>query len=194
MRVLGTSTTTVVNSKSDIKAGIVTTKHINQRALGASVINKEKQYKDIHGNEEPYIKGIDKVLIKNSVCQETHLKICSINVGGLMSKLLLPDFQDFVSEFDIICVCETKLDTIDKPHLDGFKLFNENRSCCKRKSGGVGIFVKEHLLKYVKNIPSITSENSYWLSLDVGNEIIVICSVYVPPNVYFTQKVENRAE
>ena len=42
------------------------------------------------------------------------LKIVTINVGGLKSKVKYPEFQEFVSDYDIICVTETHLDIVQE--------------------------------------------------------------------------------
>lgn len=74
--------------------------------------------------------------------------MCSLNVGGLMSKLTYPDFQEFVENFDLVGLSETKLDKIDRPDVNGYMLLNENRTSCKRKSGGVGVLIKNSLVPY----------------------------------------------
>jgi len=43
------------------------------------------------------------------------LHIAFINVCGLCSKLINPDFIDFINQYNIVCFAETKLDAFDKP-------------------------------------------------------------------------------
>ena len=70
------------------------------------------------------------------------LKIASLNVCGLQSKLMFPEFTEFIEEYDLICLSETKLDDVDQCDVPGYTFFNKNRDRCKRKSGGIGVFVK----------------------------------------------------
>ena len=50
------------------------------------------------------------------------LKILSLNVCGLVSKLHNPDFVEFLSLYDIICLTETKIDKIDDVVFEGYEL------------------------------------------------------------------------
>ena len=42
-------------------------------------------------------------------------KVVFINVCGLLSKL---NFPDFIAEYDLICICESKLDDADVHNVD----------------------------------------------------------------------------
>ena len=75
-------------------------------------------------------------------------KVVFINVWELLSKLNFPDFIDFIAEYDLICICESKLDDADVHNvdLDGYHFIPYNRKKYLRKSGGIGIFVKNELI------------------------------------------------
>ena len=45
------------------------------------------------------------------------LKISSINVCGLCSKMKSPDFSEFVNNYDIVFLTETKLDDLDECNI-----------------------------------------------------------------------------
>ena len=77
------------------------------------------------------------------------VKFYFLNVCGLVSKLLIPDFIDFVRDFDIFCIVETKLDKFDDINVEGYTFRSINRENCKRGSGGVGVFIKNSLIKNV---------------------------------------------
>ena len=64
---------------------------------------------------------------KSHVAQES-LSFLALNVCGLKTKLLCPDFLDFVSQFDVIIFTETKLDDTDKVEIPGYTVFYKNRS------------------------------------------------------------------
>ena len=66
------------------------------------------------------------------------LKIVSLNVCGLMSKMKYPEFCEMQVSNDIICLTETKMDDLDSFDVDGFTCFMKNRSIYKRKWGGGG--------------------------------------------------------
>ena len=51
---------------------------------------------------------------------------------GLRRKILYPKFTELVSQFDIFCVSETKLDDYDIISIDGYDFFSQ---CRKQKSG-----------------------------------------------------------
>lgn len=68
----------------------------------------------------------------------------------MTSKLIIPEFQSFISKYDIISLSETKLDQSDSVNIDGFKFIFANREIAKRKSGGVSVFIKNDLWSYIK--------------------------------------------
>ena len=85
-----------------------------------------------------------------SVSFDKRLKICTINVCGLKSKLLYPEFEDFLDKYDIICVTESKLDKFDSIKLDNYSIMTNNRSIFKSKSGGIALLFRNDLCSYVK--------------------------------------------
>lgn len=118
------------------------------------------------------------------------LKILTLNVCGLNSKLKCPEFISFLNQYDIIGLQETKTDDTDT-HIEipGYKIFFHNRSCLSRyRSGGIALIVKEHLFPYVKLDQSRKSK--LILLFTISKEIFygnncpndVICGiVYIPP-------------
>lgn len=114
------------------------------------------------------------------------LKFGSLNVCGLKRKVLYPEFSKLVNDYDIFCVCETKLDRYDSIDVPGYVFFSQ---CRKqkfiRKSGGIGIFVKQTLSPY---ITLITSDSDYilWVSINKcafkTDEDIHLGAVYIPPS------------
>ena len=83
------------------------------------------------------------------------LRILSINVGGLRSKVESPDFENFIITYDIVCIIETHFDIFDSISINGFKLLPTMvRRNAKSRSGGIAILVRESIfdsIKVVKN-------------------------------------------
>ena len=152
-------------------------------------INKENENIVFNGNNEKENK-------ENGCVQNNHtiedviydkLRILSLNVCGLVSKLKNPDFVEFITAYDIICLTETKLDQYDEVDiLEGFTLLSTvNREFCKAKSGGICIFVRENLCKYVsvKNQFTGSSHCTLWFEIDdrlLFNETL-FGVIYIPP-------------
>ena len=77
---------------------------------------------------------------------ENTLNILTLNVCGLKNKLYIPEFQTFVSNFDLIGFQETHCDDYDTLDLDGYNFLIKNRKHhMKRKSGGVALAYKNVL-------------------------------------------------
>ena len=106
------------------------------------------------------------------------LKMSYVNVGGLLTKLNYPDFVNTVKQFDVFHFSETKLDCFDNPYIDGYSFFCRNRKKCMRKSGGVGIFVKNNLVDKL-SIFDISNENCLWYKFNNLNKLFAV--VYIPP-------------
>ena len=81
----------------------------------------------------------------------TKLNILSLNVCGLRSKLIIPEFSLFISKYDILCFVESKTDETDsKPDLiPGYTSYFNNRKSF-RPSGGIVVSVKNNLVNTVK--------------------------------------------
>ena len=62
-----------------------------------------------------------------------------------MTRLRSPDFDLFISEYDLIFLTETKLDDLDIIDIDGFDCHTMNRTTFKSKSGGLALLVMHSL-------------------------------------------------
>ena len=83
------------------------------------------------------------------------LQFASLNVCGLKRRVLFPEFSDLVSKYDLFCVCETKLDKYDVIDMPGYVFHSQCRKQKYiRKSGGIGIFIKQTLSPHVSIIES----------------------------------------
>ena len=105
--------------------------------------------------------GTRDVPSKAGVSATSCLKIVSLNVCGLMSKMKYPEFREMLVSNDIICLTETKMDDPDSFDFDGFTCFMKNRSIYKRKSGwgwgggGVALLVRNRILNMVKIVEHV---------------------------------------
>ena len=91
--------------------------------------------------------------MKLNTPETCELKISHIDVCGLKSKLLSPEFETFLCSYDIIGISETKLCEEDIISFPGYNFFSKNRQTCTKKSGGLGYFVKNEILHHVEVIP-----------------------------------------
>jgi len=141
-------------------------------------------------------KSTNNVYIENDHLYNTSnapLKITSLNVCGLVKKLHYPDFIEFVNAYDIICLSETKLDECDilNVHVIGYKFFAKNRKS-RRKSGGVGIFVKNTLMQsklFTLSECNLSNMMVFHLHEKLCGFSIVGCAIYVEPeNSPYSQK------
>jgi len=64
--------------------------------------------------------------------------------------------QEYASNFDIVCLGETKLDEADEHNIneafEGFVVQFKHRTKYKRKSGGIATLFKNEVCKYVISI------------------------------------------
>ena len=116
------------------------------------------------------------------------IKLGFLNVCNIKSKVCLPDFTEFIDDFDIFGCAETKLDSLDSIEIDNYKGFFSNRVNARNKSGGVCIFVKKTIIDqftltccndHCKECVTLCSvlDGVMWCVL--GN--ILLGVVYVPP-------------
>ena len=104
---------------------------------------------------------------------------------GLKRRLNYPEFKEFINNYDIFCVSETNTDSTDIIDIDDYVYFSKHRSqTYKRKSGGIGIYVRENIAPFI-NILDNNTEYILWVVLktDLTNlsHNMVIGAVYLPP-------------
>ena len=116
--------------------------------------------------------------------KKNNLSIYYVNVCGPKSKLLNPDFVNEITQYDILCFTETKVDDYDEVVIPGYDIFSKNRnSVSSLRSGGIMIATKQRLSKCVQ-VMSNTSDCVLWIKLSsslVNGKEIVIGTVYIPP-------------
>ena len=83
-------------------------------------------------------------------------------------------------------MAETKLDATDLINIDGYDFISKPRQQPSlRRSGGLGLFVKTELSRYIETLNS-ESEYVLWVKLDKSymqsEQHIVFGIVYVPPS------------
>jgi hypothetical protein len=79
------------------------------------------------------------------------LKIGTLNVCGIKNRVKFPDFVEPISKY-VFCCTECKIDEIC---IDNYTFLKQPRKqAFLRRSGGLGVFVKDELLKYVEVIES----------------------------------------
>ena len=87
-----------------------------------------------------------------------------LNVCGLKSKLRAPDFEEYIQQYDIVCLTETKLGKGDTVSLNNFEIFAQNRDKCKHASGGVAVLVKNDLVRHVEIVHG-EAEFALWFKI-----------------------------
>lgn len=98
---------------------------------------------------------------------------------------MYPEFVELVRKHDILCVCETKLDKEDVISCDGYTFINEPRKqAYYRKSGGLGLFIRDNLIKFVEILRS-TTEYISWIKISKQllktEDDLLLGTVYIPP-------------
>ena len=111
------------------------------------------------------------------------VKLVYINVCGLLSKLLYPDFEELCQAYDIICLAERKLGSLDSFDIQNFSILQLiNRKQAKIRSGGIAVLVKDTIFEHVKVLNS-SSENVLWFTVNSSllHELVLFGVVYIPP-------------
>ena len=85
----------------------------------------------------------------NSNKNDRHISCIALNVGGIESKLIHPEFHKYLSRYDIVCLSETHLSDTDEVNISGFTTFYKNRLKFKKKSGGLLILIKDELTNHL---------------------------------------------
>ena len=125
------------------------------------------------------------------------LKIGALNCHGIKDKVDYPEFLELAEEMDIFGVSETWLTNKDKISLPGFSFIPKNRASEKigATKGGIGLFVKTEIRKFVKIREEMSDENFLWCKIEkefLGyQEDLYLCMVYIPPQESTREKRIN---
>lgn len=116
----------------------------------------------------------------------THIKLLSLNVCGLVSKLRCPEFSNLLNAYDIIGIQESKTDDADAVEIPGYTVFLHNRASISRfSSGGIGLIVRDEILPYVKINQTKSSKLVLFFILSKQlchlEEDIKCGIIYIPP-------------
>lgn len=85
----------------------------------------------------------------------SEIKCICLNVCGIKSKLLLPEFIQLITTHDICIFIETKTDKYDILNIpDGFSYVAKNRKIFKHKSGGIVVVYRNNLKNHIKFLHS----------------------------------------
>ena len=130
--------------------------------------------------------------------KQCNISFISLNVCGLSSKLEYPEFKNALENFDVISLCETKLDNADNEYITsefsnlGFTIFIKNRkNLTTWRSGGLLVAVKTKLSHLVCNIEC---HNDFMIVLKLDKRFlgfdkdIIYITTYVPP---YTSRYSN---
>ena len=69
-----------------------------------------------------------------------------MNVCGLLSKICIPEFKQYVTSFDVFSCSESHLDGLDVIELADYTCVLKNRKQrFSKRSGGIATFVKKEI-------------------------------------------------
>lgn len=113
------------------------------------------------------------------------LHILSLNVCGLVRRLQYPEFSDLISGYDILCLTESKTDSLDNIEINGFEVRMKNRSRVSNvKSGGITLAYKCSLSDFVSEVEN-DCQYVKWFKIDKmgihSDQDILLGIVYIPP-------------
>ena len=122
---------------------------------------------------------------------QCNIPFISLNVCGLSSKLEYPEFRNTLENYDVVSLCETKLDNADNEYITsefanlGFTVFIKNRkNLTTWRSGGLLVAVKTKLCHLVCNVECY---NDFMIALILDKRFlgldkkILYITTYVPP-------------
>lgn len=76
------------------------------------------------------------------------------------------EFTDFITNFDVIGLTETKTDDADDILIPGYVTFVKNQqTLSKTRSGGILVAVKDYVIKFVKIIRT-DCKYVFWFTID----------------------------
>lgn len=109
--------------------------------------------------------------------------------------MIVPEFIELINNYDIVAVQETKINNFDilSVQIDGYVFICNNREKYKSKSGGIGVYIKECMYKYISHVKT-ESKNAVYLYMNenlMGKKtLLAVCylepenSTYADPSAF----------
>ena len=134
----------------------------------------------------PHHSSSSSALSDSSSHNSSDITISHVNINSVTSRCRLDELSHFalLNDIDIVCLTETKLDETVHPSL--FMLDNYHSPLTRhrnRNGGGVAIYLRNNLA--VKRLSHLETPGIEWIwcLVKVKQTTLIICSVYVPPNL-----------
>ena len=120
-----------------------------------------------------------------------------MNVCGLRKKCDNGILNEYVKQYDIICLSETRTDTIDSSCFPNFQCIFANKKNPTHSLGGIhglAILVSTKLNAEFQVLNVTSSDSVLWIKLDTPKFSVLIGSVYVPHegSKYFDDEWNER--
>ena len=94
---------------------------------------------------------------KYTLTTDGTIKIGTLNVCGLKSRINYPEFTDLINKYKFFfCVTEIKLDNTDIIFVPDYEYISKPREESPiRKSGGIAVFIHNDFLNFIETLKSI---------------------------------------
>ena len=166
-------------------------RNYGQRTRYVNECNNDSHLCDVTGVNEYDRQNNENIINSSEHCLK-NIKLLSLNVCGLTSKQVYPEFKSLINDHDIIGFQESKMDSLDSLNIENYTLFFKHRKALsKRKSGGIALAVKDSIRPYVSIIET-ESRLVYWFVISkryTKTDDILCGIIYVPPenSIYAVQ-------
>ena len=116
------------------------------------------------------------------------LQLTCINVCGIKSKSLCPEFHELITLYAIFICIESKLDDLDVLTLPlGYSYFSKTRKQFEENSGGIVFIYQTSLKPFITILPD-DSDYVLWVNICNFSE----CPKYTSPEAF--DDIENKLQ
>ena len=119
-----------------------------------------------------------------------NITISHVNINSITCRARLDELSFFASlnDIDVVCLSETKLDDNVHPSLFLMDNFHDPMTRHRdRNGGGVAIYVRNNIpARRLKDL-ELSDVEWVWCLLKIQKTTLLLCSVYVPPNLTSSQ-------
>ena len=112
--------------------------------------------------------------------KESHssIKLLSLNICGLKSKLKMPNFEEYIANIHIIALGESNISMSDDIDVNGFKVIET--LCNKRGVGRISLLARNDIAPHVTVIHQ-SKDIVIWFKLANYSTKLIFGAMYIPP-------------
>ena len=163
--------------------------HFSNISLPKNISNLLGDDSNLINTSKTSVPNFEQILFEHNYCKSKNksflsLKLLSLNVCGLFSKIKFGTLSKHISEFDICCLSEIKTEFIPDDQFENYKcfVFDKKLKNSSNRTPGIATIIKENVFDHIVPIKNTLSHWVFWMEIGIekSHPMFILGNVYIP--------------